>query len=183
MERSRNASGSIELPSRHEPDAERDADLERDLILLLSKLDHYRARLSDKQVCQRPTLALQILLNMLDEVTGFTEHFLNGLNDDQIGRVELTHAGELYLSIQEVLKEFTPNALQSVFSLFRGQSNGRDQRHQTFHALTRSFLEDVKTFFELFQGFFRASGSGSEWSQAYQLFLADLESTFGLLHC
>ena len=127
MERSRNSNGAIGLAPRHEADADRDADLERDLILLLSKLDHYRARLADKQVAQRPTLALQILLNMLDEVTGFTEHFLNGLSDNQVGREELTRAGELYLSIQEMLKDFTPNALQSVFSLFKDRSVARDQ--------------------------------------------------------
>jgi hypothetical protein len=183
MESSRNSNGSIELASRPKVDSQEDTDLERDLILLLSKLDHYRARLADRQVAQRPALALHILLNMLDEATGFTEHFLNGRSDDQTGREEMTRAGELYISIQELLKELMPNALQAVFSFFRSQSVNKGHRPQASHAIGRSFLEVLRDFFELFLGFFSASGSGTQWSQAYQLFLVDLEPVVGSLNC
>jgi hypothetical protein len=183
MESSRNTCVPIPSVSLPEADPERDANLERDLILTLSKLDHYRARLADRQVAHKPTLALQILLNMLDEVTAFTEHVLQVLNDDQRGREELTQAGELYNSIQATLKDFMPSAVQSVFSFFGGESGNKDRRRQDLHELAGRFLEILKGFFELFQGVFSISWSSTEWIQAYQIFLVDLEPVVGSLTC
>lgn len=183
MESSRNSSLDLPSPTRPPSNTEGDANLERDLVLLLSKLDYFRARLADRQVVQKPTLALQILLSMLDELTGFTEHTLKSLKDNQAGREELLRAGELYIAIQEVLKEFAPKVLHSVLSFFGGQPVDHDQRSHALGEVTRRFVDVLNSFFVLFQGFFRESWSNAEWIQAYRLFLVDLEPAISGLKC
>jgi hypothetical protein len=183
MESSHNGSMSFPTISPSQRDSERDADLERDLVMLLSKLEYFRARLAGKQVAQRSTLALHIFLNMLDELTGFTEQMVKTLDNDQLGKQELIRAGELYITIQEVIKEFTPNAFHSVVSFFGGQPVDLDQRYYSFSEVTRRFLEVVRSFFVLYQGFFRMTSSNAEWIQAYRLFLVDLEPVVTALKC
>jgi hypothetical protein len=96
MERSRK-SGPFAVAATPSPiDTEQDVDLERDLVLLLSKLDQFRSRLADAQVQCRASLALQIILTMLDEVTDFTEQSLKTRAvPGRPGTVEAIDAGRL----------------------------------------------------------------------------------------
>jgi hypothetical protein len=183
MERSRK-SGPFAVAATPSPiDTEQDVDLERDLVLLLSKLDQFRSRLADAQVQCRASLALQIILTMLDEVTDFTEQSLKTREDAKEGQEQLAQAGELYLVVQELLKQLTPGALQSFISFFGKPATDHGKLSHDFRQVTRRLVKVLEGFFVLFQDYFQVPASSTEWNEAHRLFLADLGPVIDRLQC
>jgi hypothetical protein len=183
MERSRK-SGPFAVAATPSPiDTEQDVDLERDLVLLLSKLDQFRSRLADAQVQCRASLALQIILTMLDEVTDFTEQSLKTREDAKEGQEQLAQAGELYLVVQELLKQLTPGALQSFISFFGKPATDHGKLSHDFRQVTRGLVKVLEGFFVLFQDYFQVPASSTEWNEAHRLFLADLGPVIDRLQC
>jgi hypothetical protein len=183
MERSRK-SGPFAVAATPSPiDTVQDVDLERDLVLLLSKLDQFRSRLADAQVQCRASLALQIILTMLDEVTAFTEQSLKTREDAKEGQEQLAQAGELYLVVQELLKQLTPGALQSFISFFGKPATDHGKLSHDFRQVTRRLVKVLEGFFVLFQDYFQVPASSTEWNEAHRLFLADLGPVIDRLQC
>src|SRR5260370_30269723 len=81
-----------------------DARLERDLILLLSKLEQGRSYLAESTTRRQPALALQATLAMLNEAVEFAESRLAADPNANADTV-LARAGELASSVHALFKE------------------------------------------------------------------------------
>jgi hypothetical protein len=164
-------------------DPEQDVAFERDLVLLLSKLDQFRSRLADAQVQRRAPLALQIILTLLDEVIDFTKRSLKTREDATAGKEELAQAEKLYLAVQELLRHLTPGPLHSFISFFGKPSVDHADRAHAFREIGRRLLQVLEGLFVLFQDYFQVPASATEWTQAHRLFLADLRPVVDRLQC
>ena len=149
-----------------------DADLERELCLLLSKLEHGRTLLAKPEALKQPDLALEVLVAMLERVAGLVGPVLA-----QGPAVDIT---DLRLRLREVdsaanglIKELRPSATKSVLGWFR-KHGASAANEPAFKQAVAGFLEVFATCFALFESRFQDSSGGKQWGQVYHVFLAEL---------
>jgi hypothetical protein len=156
-----------------EPQAKHDASLERDLILLLFKLDEARAYLVQPTIRRQPALALRAGLAMVNEVRVFTAVRV-AEDPDPNADTPLTQAEQWVTSAQALHHEFRPSAKQSLFGFF-GRPAARNSLHlDAFQRVMHDLPPVLENLLGLWERHFRTPAAGREWVQASLLFLDDL---------
>jgi hypothetical protein len=155
------------------PEHDFDARLERDLLLLLSKLEQGRSYLAEPATRRQPALALQAALAILDEAARFTEKRRAEEPDPQVDAV-LASARELASSIHALLKEFNPRAMQSVLSFFGRRPPDGAQHRSTLQRAMRELPPVLEGFFAVSERRFRTTAAARDWVGVYRIFLDDL---------
>jgi hypothetical protein len=158
-----------------------DADLEREMFLLLSKLEHGRSLLSRPGAVKRPDLALEVLIAMLERVVALVGPILaqGAVVDTTELRLRLR---EVDSGAQGLIKELRPSAMKSVLGWF-GKPGAGPASEPAFRQTVAGFLEVFETCFALFEGRFQAPAGGRQWRQVYHVFLAELGGAVKMLHC
>jgi hypothetical protein len=151
-----------------------DGALENDLIFLLSKLEHLRAQLANKKSRKRPTLALQILTEMVNDILAFSEECMDAkAGTDSLTRA-LAEAGDMYPAAQ--LAWIQPNQLsdRTVSKLYSDWPGNAASRRQAFHQTGESMVYILEAYFSLFTARFRSSSAADRWRETFSIFVADL---------
>jgi hypothetical protein len=155
------------------PEPGLDARWERDLILLLSKLEQGRSYLAEPTTRRQPALALHATVAMLDEVIRFAERRRIDEPDANADAV-LSRAGELVAAAHELFKEVNPSGMQSFLSFFRRPSGDGAQHRNALQRVVRGLPAVLEGFFGLWEGQFQSPAAGKDWVQVYRVFLDDL---------
>jgi hypothetical protein len=155
------------------PEQEVDARLERDLILMLSRLEQGRSYLAEPATRRQPALALQAAWAMLDATAGFAITRPAEEPDPHTDTV-LARARELASSIHALLKEINPSGMQSFLSFFGRAAPDGAQQKSALQRVMRSLPSVLEGFFAVWERHFRSTAAAKDWAQVYRVFLDDL---------
>ena len=156
-----------------------DADLERELCLLLSKLEHGRTLLAKPDALKQPDLALEVLVAMLERVAALVGPVL--AQGPAVDTTDLRlRLREVDSAAQGLIRERRPSAMKSVLGWF-GKPAAGEANEPAFRQAVGGFLEVFETCFALFESRFREAEGGKQWGQVYHVFLAELSGVVSKL--
>lgn len=159
--RAERSSGSAEL------------QLEADLLALVSQLEQRMARCDERKLKAKPSLLLQVLGDLVNDVAGFSER----IPDPRL-------AGSLQKALLRVNDEF-PYArilraksnrlsVQTAIDVYNNWSDTAETRDYLLKQLRQVLLQILEEFFEFFAACFENAGREQQWRDTYRVYLADL---------
>jgi hypothetical protein len=153
---------------------QQDSMLENDLILLLSQLEHALSQLASRKNRNRPTIALQILAEMVNDAAAFSEeHASGGANTDSLART-LALTGDTYPAMRILQPQNNRLSAQTMSKMYSSWASDSTGRRQMFQQIGQSILDVLERYFALFTSFFRSPSLTHEWQEMCRVFLRDL---------
>ncbi len=153
---------------------EQDEALENDLILLLSRLEQLQIRLAAQKSQKQPTLALQILTEIINQVTAFSEVLPDAVaNSNTLPKI-LTTVADTYSVARLLRVQHNRLSTEIVSKLYNNWSGDVAERRQTFSEIGQSILHVIETYFSYFIAYFRSSSVAGQWQETCDIFLAEL---------
>jgi hypothetical protein len=157
-------------------DAERDSKLENDLIVLLSSLEQTMSRLNDKKTHKRPTHALEIMADMVNQVAAFSEG-LRAADPVSLSlrvvaeSVSKSHPYVRSISLQgnRISAETTSGHRNGLKNLFPG-------RQPDLREAANAMLAILENYFSALAGLFLSPSARDTGRETYEVFVADLKT-------
>jgi hypothetical protein len=149
---------------------EQDSSLENDLVLLLSRLEHSRARLFETRSRRQPSYALGILTNIVHQIMAFSkEHPYM----EEAPAIPLTG---LENSVPGADLKKIENGLLSgqIVTLYNSWKGDLIVRREIFRQVGSSIISMLQTFFSALTNCFRSSSKADQWIVICSDFVADL---------
>jgi hypothetical protein len=157
---------------------EYDAHLENEMILLMSQLDHLRARLSERNTQKRPAQALQILSGMANQVVELAEGILRDERRGASLNEAIERATSSFPSAQGLKVAGNRLSAESIAALYLNASNP-NRRQQVFKDVSRSIISVIDEYFAQLTACFRSESATDELREAYGFFFTDLTKVVG----
>ena len=153
---------------------EQDNMLENNLILLLSKLEQLQTKLAHKKSLKRPTLALQILTEIINEVVAYSETLPSAaVSSDSLTKA-LAKASDRYATIELLRIQGNRLSTEIVSQLYGSWTGDPGERRNVFAEISQGMLDILETYFAYFTTCFRSSSIAGQWHETCQVFLAEL---------
>jgi hypothetical protein len=152
---------------------EYDRLFEHAIIVLLSSLEHSRAQLANKKTKKRPPVALQILIDMVNQVVAFAEkHGLAAESTNSLVR----YLGAMEKIVPEArMLNINDNRLAGrVVLLYSNWKGSPNDRQNVFRKVGECLNQLLESYFSLFTGSFRASSMVDQWIETSKVFLVEL---------
>ena len=157
-------------PELRKVDIERDSNLENEMLLLLSELEHLCMQLSNSQ--KRPAAALQIMAVMVNQVAALSETSLDKMASQNSLASLLRAAAPRYPVAAALTSPDNRLNVKAVVSLY-SDAAGANRTHALADAgaLLTGIIE---SYFALLTACFRSASVMTEINEACQFFLNDL---------
>jgi hypothetical protein len=162
---------------------EQDRNLANDLIVMVSTLEQYRARLAGQRRGGDPAEVLEIIGNMVDAVAQVALRHLPLESTDPAMAAALDEAKGICDSTEELKPEFDGSAVRAVLRYFGKAGLSLAERRYFFRRLVGRIHEVLERFFVLFKERFTSPLAAQDWSQTYPLFLEELDQVVSHLEC
>lgn len=149
---------------------EHDNALELDLIYLLSKLEHSRASLTEKDKQNQPAVVLTIFSSIVSNITEMAEkHILGDILEEVLATKGTSSSG---LDLLQVKKDLISEERLEKDQYWQGD---RIIFREAYFRIGSSIVEILNRFFDLVTQRFRSSSVTDRWTDTCATFLAELE--------
>jgi hypothetical protein len=165
------------------PPTEQDQNLANDLIVVLSTLEQYRARLESQSRGGNPAEILEIIGNMVEAVAQVALRHFPLESTDPAMAAAVDEAKGICDSTEELKPEFDGSAVRAVLRYFGKSGLSLAERRYFFRRLVGRIHEVLERFFVLFKERFTSPLAAQDWNQTYPLFLEELDQVVSLLEC
>lgn len=152
---------------------EEDGALESDLLMLLSHLEHARAKLSDNEARRRPSVALQLLAEMVNRIVETFTQIVTDAVEMTLREVISKQTSQNDAAVR-LLTAINNNRLASHTLIKNYESTGGMFRARNFADFSRCLLGAMKTYFNALTARLHSTAARSEMDEAARLFLTDL---------
>jgi hypothetical protein len=147
--------------------------LETDLLALVSQLEQRMARGDERKMKAKPSLLLQVLGDLVNDVAEFSER----IPDARL-------AGSLRKALQRVNDEFpyarilraASNRLsvQTAMGVYDNWADTTETRDYFLKQLRQALLQILEEFFEFFAAYFENADGEQQWRDTFRVYMADL---------
>jgi hypothetical protein len=146
------------------------------LILLLSRLEHARALLAARKTRTRPTTALQILAEMVNDAAAFAEEHTNTGTDSESLAATLVLASNMYPALRMLQSQHNRLLAQTMSKMYNSWASDSNGRRQMFQQIGQGILDVLERYFALFTSSFWSPALTHEWQEMCRGFLRELSS-------
>lgn len=153
-----------------------DNQLEEDMILVMSRVDQIRARLSEKRTWKQPVLAMHLLRDMLHEISIFAEVLPGDASTPGYLQTVLERVGEVFPAAKVLRANNSYLSTDIAEQLYNNWSGSASERQKTFRELGEGMLAVLESYCGYCVGCFHSSVVAGQWRDTCEIFLAELRS-------
>jgi hypothetical protein len=164
-------------PILSQADIEQDTNLRDDTILLISRLEQYIPKFLDKKITKRPSVALEVLTEMVHIVLEQAENVArNDLNLVSLRNV-FVKLNDKYPQARLLYIEKNRLSVQTAINLYSGwASNSADRKH-TFRQISYVMVELLEYYFSFLANSLHLMNLRNEIEETSGVLIMDLKRT------
>lgn len=155
-------------------DTAHDEGLEFDLISLLANVEQTLARLDEKKLQRQPSLFVQALSEMVNQVAAFAVN----LREDEAKGTSLerlvNEAGDVYPSVRLLLVQQNRLSTKMVENLENGRT-GMNIHRPSLRQVCQGLTLVLQSYFSVFEQCYRTPALREQWGETYNVFIVELK--------
>lgn len=156
-------------------DTVHDEGLEFELITLLSNLEQTLARLDDKKMQKQPSLFVQALAEMVNQVAAAAMQ----LQEAEARRASLAQfineAGDVYPAVRLLLVQSNRLSTKMVENLDNARATSLNVQRPSLRQVCQGLILVLQSYFSLFEQCYRTANLREQWGETYNVFLVEIK--------
>ncbi|MEW6736841.1 MAG: DUF4388 domain-containing protein [Acidobacteriota bacterium] len=163
-------------------DIERDTTLRNDLILLIAKLEQYIPRFAEKKIYKRPSLALELMEEIVNQVVEISEMTARGDLDMSSLKGALIKIYEKYPQARVLHIENNRISVQTAVSLHNSWASDPVERKYMFRQISHALIEILNYYFSFLASRLQLANVREEIEEIDDVFIADLKRALDVIN-
>lgn len=158
-------------------DIEQDTNLRDDTILLIARLEQYIPRFIDKKITKRPSVALELLTEMVHLVLEQAEKIAR--NDQNVISLRniFVKLNEKYPQARLLYIEKNRLSVQTAINLYSGWASNTADRKHTFRQISYVMVELLEYYFSFLANSLHLTNLRNEIEETSGVLIMDLKRT------
>lgn len=158
-------------------DIEQDTNLRDDTILLIARLEQYIPKFIDKKITKRPSIALELLTEMVHLVLEQAEKIAR--NDQNVVSLRniFVKLNEKYPQARLLYIEKNRLSVQTAINLYSGWASNTADRKHTFRQISYVMVELLEYYFSFLANSLHLSNLRNEIEETSGVLIMDLKRT------
>jgi hypothetical protein len=147
--------------------------LEADLLALVSRLEQRMARCDERKLKAKPSLLLQVLGDLVNDVAEFSERIPDARLAGSL-RKALLRVNEEFPYARILRANSNRLSVQTAIGVYDNWTDTSETRDYVLKQLRQALLQILEEFFEFFAAYFEDAEGEQQWRDTFRVYLADL---------